>query len=181
MGKRNLESAIKQSGKRVSVTWKPFLLRPDMPEQGKEKGGTPESRAGARMKAAGASVGIDFTGLTDRYPNSIKAHTLLSFAEREHPQKQNQLQEVLFRHYFTDGRYPDEENLRAAAEEVGLPDVDRAMAAVADENQRSAVRSEALENSASGITGVPYFFINGRPFGSGAQPPSAFLDAFQRA
>jgi len=181
VGKRNLESAIQQSGKRVSVAWKPFLLRPGMPEDGKEKGGDPSTRAGARMKQAGSAVGIDFTGLTDRYPNSIKAHTLLAYAEREEPALQNQLQEILFRHYFTDGRYPDETNLRAAAQEAGIKDVDAAMAAVADDKQRLAVRQEAEMASRSGISGVPFFFINGKPFGSGAQPPAAFLEEFSRA
>lgn len=179
MGKRNLEAAIAQSNKEVHVSWKPFLLRPSMPEDGKPKGGDPSSRVPAGMRAAGQAVGIQFTGLTDRYPNSIKAHTLLAFAERESPERQNELQEVLFRHYFTDGKYPDEQNLRLAAEEVGL-DVEAAMAAVADPSQRETVRREAESMSHAGISGVPYFFINGRPFGSGAQPPSAFVDAFNR-
>ena len=49
-----------------------------------------------------------------------KAHTLLAFAERDAGREaQNKLQEILFRHYFTDGRYPDETNLRAAAVEAG--------------------------------------------------------------
>jgi len=152
-----------------------------MPEDGKEKGGDPTTRVGQRMRAAGSQVGIDFTGKTDRYPNSIKAHTLLAYAGREQPDAQNQLQEVLFRHYFTDGRYPDESNLRAAAQEAGIKNVDAAMAAVADDEQRLAVRQEAEAASRSGISGVPFFFINGKPFGSGAQPPAAFLAEFNRA
>jgi len=151
-----------------------------MPEDGKLKGGDPSSRVPSGMRSAGASVGIEFTGLTDRYPNSIKAHTLLSYAERAAPQKQNELQEVLFRHYFTDGRYPDEQNLRVAAKEVGL-DVEAAMDAVADASQREAVRREAESMSRAGISGVPFFFINGKPLGSGAQPPAAFMDAFSMA
>ena len=66
-----------------------------------------------------------------------KAHTLLAFAERDAGREtQNKLQEILFRHYFTDGRYPDEANLRAAAAEAGL-DPERAMAAVADQGLNS--------------------------------------------
>jgi len=164
----------------VNVNWKPFLLRPGMPEEGKPKGGDPSSRVPPRLKQAGASVGIDFSGLTDRYPNSVKAHTLLSYAERAENSKQNHLQEILFRHYFTDGRYPDEENLQLAAQEAGL-DVQAAMAAVTDSNQHDKVRKEAEHYSQSGITGVPFFFINGQPMGSGAQPPQAFIDAFARA
>jgi len=151
-----------------------------MPEEGKPKGGDPSSRVPARLKEAGQGVGIDFSGLTDRYPNSTKAHTLLAFAEREAPSKQNQLSEVLFRHYFTDGLYPDETNLCAAAEEVGL-DVEKAMAAVRDPAQQQHIRQEAEHYSRSGVSGVPFFFVNGKPFGSGAQPPSQFLAAFNSA
>lgn len=162
------------------MAWKPFFLRPAMPLEGKPKGGDASSRVPERLKAVGASVGIDFSGLTDRYPNSTKAHTLLSFAEKDAGRAvQNTLQEILFRHYFTDGKYPDEANLRDAATEAGL-DVDRAMAAVVDPAMQDEVRAEAEKNSRSGITGVPYFFINGQSFGSGAQPPEAFLAAFQK-
>jgi len=169
----------------VSVGWKPFLLRPDMPENGKSKGPPPEGRTShapqGRLKEAGNAVGIDFTGKTDRYPNSVKAHTLLTFAEKSAGrEKQNELQEVLFRHYFTDGRYPDEGNLQAAATEVGL-DVDEAMAAVANTQLQGVAREEALEASQMGVTGVPYFIIDGKPFGSGAQPPEAFVTALTRA
>jgi len=151
-----------------------------MPEEGAAKGGDPTTRVGQRMRSAGEQVGINFTGLTDRYPNSIKAHTLLDYAGREAPERQNQLQEILFRHYFTDGRYPDDANLRLAAEEAGL-NVERAMASVTDVNRRAEVKREAEAYSRSGISGVPFFIINGKPFGSGAQPPAAFVEAFNKA
>lgn len=182
MGKRNLETAIASlpsSAPPVSVGWKPFLLRPNMPPDGVEKG--PGNRVGDRLKRAGAQVGIDFTGLTDRYPNTVKAHTLLAFAADDAGRgTQNKLQEILFRHYFTDGRYPDETNLRAAAIEAGL-NPDRAMAAVADQTRQETARREAEAASRSGISGVPYFLINGQPFGSGAQPPAALKEALMAA
>jgi len=156
-----------------------------MPENGKSKGPPPPGRSDhapqGRLKTIGDQVGIQFTGKTDRYPNSIKAHTLMAFAERSAGRaKQNELQEVLFRHYFTDGRYPDEENLRAAANEVGLND-DEAMQAVADKQQQEAARQEALQASRAGVSGVPFFIIDGKPFGSGAQPPEAFVAALTKA
>lgn len=162
------------------MAWKPFFLRPDMPVDGKPKGGDPMTRVPQRLKQVGATVGIDFSGLTDRYPNSTKAHTLLTFAQKHAGQSvQNKLQEILFRHYFTDGKYPDEGNLREAAIEAGL-DVERAMDSVKDPAQHNEIRQEALANSRSGITGVPFFFINGQPFGSGAHPPEAFVSAFEK-
>ena len=51
-----------------------------MPKEGVSKG--PGRRVSPRLKAAGESVGIDFTGATDRYPNSLLAHVALDFALR---------------------------------------------------------------------------------------------------
>lgn len=150
-----------------------------MPQDGKPKGDGP--RVGARLKQAGSSVGIDFTGKTDRYPNSTLAHTLMSFAlENGGPSTQNTLQEVLFRHYFTDGLYPDSSNLRAAAEEAGL-DANAAIAFAEDPQNQRQVVAEAQRYSSGGIHGVPYFLVNGQPQFSGAQPPSVFLDVLDKA
>lgn len=134
----------------------------------------------ARMKAAGKAAGIDFTGKTDRYPNSLAAHALLKFAAETSPEKQNALQEVLFRHYFTDGLYPSEENLAAAAEEAGL-DAPAARSFASSEKNQRAVADEARGISRAGVTGVPFFFVNGEPAFSGAQPPSAFVRLIEDA
>jgi len=148
-----------------------------MPKDGKPKG--PGRRVSPRLKQVGEAVGIDFTGKTDRYPNSIAAHTLLDYVGKNDPTKQHQLQEVLFRHYFTDGRYPDLTNLKAAAVEVGVKDSDAATKFAADSRAQAHVREEALHYSVQGINGVPYFFANGRPLGSGAQPVESLVEAFR--
>ena len=159
------------------MKWLPFQLRNNIPVEGVPKGGTPESRAGARMKAAGAVVGINFTGMTDRYPNTLAAHALLEYAAKEAPEKQDMLQEVLFRHYFTDGLFPAGENLKAAATEAGLDGAAALKYASVEENQ-AAVQAAARRNAQSGISGVPFFIIDGKPVFSGAQPPEAFVEAF---
>jgi predicted DsbA family dithiol-disulfide isomerase len=128
------------------------------------------------LKSAGEASGIDFTGLTDRAPNSTQAHTLLKYYE-SNPTVQNNLMEVIFRHYFTDGKYPDSNNLRDALEEVSAPNMDEAMEYSMSNEHRSQVREEALNYSASGISGVPFFYFNGKPAFSGAQPPTSMLRA----
>ena len=166
------------------MRWKPFLLRPNMPENGKAKDPVkdPAERVGAWMKRAGDSVSppIEFTGKCDRYPNSLAAHGLLKYAGEHAPAKQNALQEVLFRQYFHDGLYPEGANLAAAAAEVGL-DGEAARAFAESDAAKKAVAGEAREASASGITGVPYFFFNGQPAFSGAQDQSVFLRALEEA
>lgn len=132
------------------------------------------------MKQAGAAAGIDFTGKCDRYPNSVETHALLKYAAETAPEKQNALQEILFRQYFTDGLYPEGENLAKAATAAGL-DGAAAVAFAQQDANKSAVVKEAQANSRSGITGVPFFIINGEPMCSGAQPPSTFVSAFHEA
>jgi len=181
VGKRHLETAIAQTDAQVTVEWAPYFLRSNIPENGVPKPGGPgRHQVGQRLRDAGQPVGIDFTGLTDRFPNTMKAHCLLTYAlESGGPQVQNQLQEVLFRHYFTDGKYPDVKNLVEAAQEVGLP-ADDAKRALEEGQFEAQVRREVSQVSGA-VTGVPYFIINGKPAFSGAQGPDAFARAFQRA
>lgn len=166
----------------VEVSWRPFLLRPNIPEEGVEKPpATPghrfpgdNGRVNPRLKSAGLNVGIDFTGLTDRYPNTVAAHALLEYALVEHgPKVQNDLAEILFRHYFTDGLYPDQTNLRAAAVEARI-DADAALKFAFRSDIQQQVRHEALNASRGGIGGVPFFYVNGKPAFSGAQPVDSF-------
>ena len=154
-----------------------------MPPDGRLKQETdPKKRAGARLKAAGARAGIDFTGLTDRAPNSTLAHSLMKHVlDTDGPGIQNKLSEILFRHYFTDGRYPNAENVRAAAVEAGVKDVDAAMAAAVDPSVQGAVKQEARYYSREGVSGVPFFLVDGKPAFSGAQPKEAFKKVLEQA
>jgi len=189
VGKRNLEAAIKMTGRPASdfvISWLPYQLRPQTPQEGIEKpADTPGNpRVGSRLREAGLSVGIDFTGKTDRAPNTLKAHTLLKFALLEQSKTepagphgiQNRLSEVLFQQYFTDGIFVgDDSALKAAASQVGL-DAEAAMAFINNDENLQSVAKEVRENGAlRSVNGVPTFFINGRPAFSGAQPPERFL------
>jgi len=188
VGKRKLEAAIASTQEEydVEVQWKPFLLRPEMPPAGKQKApNTPDNpRVGARLKAAGKPVGIDFTGLTDRYPNTVDAHRLLAYALREKGAAvQDKLSEILFRSYFTDGVYPGEDNLIALGLEAGVAADEEALKSfLYSEELRAEIYSEDRQVKRSGVHGVPYFFFNGMDFSlSGAQDPSTFVQAFAAA
>ena len=50
-----------------------------------------------------------------------------------------------------------------------------------DPKNKEEARKEAKVNSTSGITGVPYFFVNGEPIGSGAQPSNVFVGILEKA
>lgn len=175
-----------------SVRWHPFLLRPGMPLEGKEKPpDTPDNpRVNPRMKAAGAREGVDFTGLCDRYPNTVATHCALYWSDQEEQSGalpagfQDRLSERIFYGYFTAGEYPDVDMLVAAAVEVGLtsPDQERQLRERLESGaDAETVTKIARDYSRQGISGVPFFFFNGRPAFSGAQPEQAFLDAFEEA
>jgi len=156
-----------------------------MPAGGKAKApATPDNpRVGARLKAAGAPVGINFTGLTDRYPNTVDAHRLLSFALREKGAGvQDKLSEILFRSYFTDGVYPGEDNLVGLGVEAGVGDEETVRKFLHSEELRAEIYAEDRQIKRQGVHGVPFFFFNGIDYGlSGAQAPETFVRAFEAA
>lgn len=174
-----------------TVRWHPFLLRPGMPADGKEKApDTPDNpRVNPRMKAMGLREGIDFTGLCDRYPNSVATHCALYWADQQEQAGalpsgfQDRLSMRIFKGYFTLGEYPDVAMLVNAATELGLAEEQAAELHRALESGRDAetVQRAARSYSQRGISGVPFFFFNGEPAFSGAQDERAFLDAFAEA
>ena len=157
------------------------MLRPHTPLEGTLKSpDTPQNpRVGARMKAAGQQVNIDFTGKCDRTPNTLLSHMLLSYCEKEKGfEAQNELQERLFQAYFTDGIFLDQNALLNIAETIGL-DKENAKIALQSDVLKQEVIKEASKYAGS-TSGVPFFLFNGRPAFSGAQDPQTFINVFQQ-
>ena len=95
---------------------------------------------------------------------------------------QNRLQEILFRHYFTDGLYPDVANLVQAGAEAGLAAADCESYLSSNEADfTKTILSADATAKRNGVHGVPYFYFNNADFKlSGAQDPSTFLQAFEQ-
>lgn len=156
-----------------------------MPSDGVQKG--PGRRVSPRLKAVGESVGIRFTGATDRYPNSLLAHVAMDYALRLEEQgnvprgTQNALMEALFAGYFTHGVYPDASNIGDMADAVGI-DKSGMLKELKQCRHASGtaerVQREAKNASNMGVSGVPFFIINGAKAFSGAQDPQVIIDAF---
>jgi len=164
----------------IQIRWLPFLLRSGIPPEGIPKApvtpGNP--RVNPRMKAVGESVGINFTGATDRTPYTLKAHALLEYArEVDGGSKQNDLAELIFQGYFTDGIYPDTKALVQFAEQVGL-DGKEAKNVLSDQSKIDQAHEAAKNASRKGVTGVPCFFMNGQRTFSGAQDVQEFVRVF---
>ena len=188
VGLRKLQEASKQANINTRIIWKPFMLRPNTPEEGAPKGGTPASRVGDRLKKAGESVGIQFTGLTDRTPNTALFHATIKALQQNDKTKDDAtlFHEAVFMDYFTLGVFPDKENLLAAAKRLDNPQVYELVSDLYNDTERlSALRKEvvdeAQEASFSGISGVPTFsFENDQPAFSGAQSADVFVRYLER-
>jgi predicted DsbA family dithiol-disulfide isomerase len=194
IGKRRFEAALSRFAHRseVDLLWRSFELDPSAPASAAEEGRYAERLATKyhislgeaqvmldNMTATAAQEGLDFRFDLARPGNTFDAHRLLHLA-REHGQ-QDQLKERLDRATFTEGSpASDHTALRALATEVGLPpaDVD---AVLASDRYSDAVRADEAQARAYGISGVPFFVIDGQYGISGAQPADAILRALDQA
>ena len=192
VGLRKLQDASKFTNIPIKVTWKPYMLRPNTPIEGTPKDGpTPQSRVGTHLRHAGESVGINFTGLTDRTPNTILFHATMKYLQDElknvdanNNALANAFQEEAFNGYFTLGEFPDQDGLLKAAKRVGNETLYEKVKALYDGDKeatlldklRKEVVEEAMVASRMGISGVPSFTFGNerRPAFSGAQSTNVF-------
>lgn len=178
VGLRKLQQASEVAKVDVDITWKPFLLRPDMPVEGKPKSGTPDSRVPSRLKAAGKAVGIDFTGLTDTTPNTIDFHATMKYL-LDNKQDQTPFQEQVFDAYFTQGIFPDQSAMLKLAEKIGVAEYVQTLYQNEGELEkyREAIMVEARDASRRGVHGVPSFAFGSdtKEAFSGAQPVDTFV------
>lgn len=179
LGKRRLEAALDDLGLRgaVAVEWLPFELNPDMPEGGMARrdyraakfGAERSAALDAEMTARGREEGVRFAfDRVGRTPNTRKAHRLVAHASGTG--RGDDAATALFRAYFEEGRdigRPDV--LLAVADEIGL---DRAGAEAALSDPALGGEVMALERRAAeiGVSGVPFFIVDGTWAVSGAQP-----------
>jgi predicted DsbA family dithiol-disulfide isomerase len=189
IGKRRLEKAMAFARRPdVRVRWHPFQLNPQMPREGMSRRAYRTAKFGswdrsmaldAQVTEVGRGEEIDFAfEKQERTPNTFDAHRLIWLADREGIQ--DAVVEALFRTYFTEGRDVGErQTLLDVVAQAGL---DRSMAAgmLDGGDGLEAIRAEEERARRAGVQGVPFFIINGEVALSGAQPPGAFLDAFDR-
>jgi len=180
IGKRRLAQALaRRPAADAKIHWRAFLLNPHMPAEGVErdiylirKFGS-ESRIrrlqGALLEA-GQSVEIPFAfDRIQRTPNSINAHRLAFFAEREG--RADAVVEALFRAYFLEGRdIGDVDVLADIGAECGLAR-DAVAAYLAGTEEVERVAEENNRAHRLGVNGVPAFVFNRRFVISGAQDP----------
>lgn len=127
--------------------------------------------------AAAEGLSYDFDAL--KHTNTVKAHELLHFAKAKG--RQLDLVERLFTAYFEQGRHVGRvDDLADLAAEIGL-DRDEAVEALTAGTYLPAVQADKEQAVAYGISGVPFFVIDGRLGVSGAQDPSVFSEVLREA
>jgi predicted DsbA family dithiol-disulfide isomerase len=188
IGKRNLENGLAATADDddapvVEIEYHSFELSPDTPEDfhggevdylSQHKGISPDQAREMldRVTGVAAEAGLAYRFDILQHTNTVKAHELLHFAKENG--KQLELAEVLMSAYFLEGRHVGrDDDLVALAVEVGL-DEDAAREALASQRYRAAVRADQEQAQQFGITGVPFFVIDGKYGVSGAQPVEAF-------
>ncbi|MBK8238925.1 MAG: DsbA family oxidoreductase [Deltaproteobacteria bacterium] len=194
VGKRHLEQAIAGAGDLgdVEVVSRAFELdpaAPQQPEPGLDLVARLARKYGASMQQAqqmidrmtqvGAADGLDFRFDRVVPVRTFDAHRLLHWAALEG--RQPQLVEALFRAYMHEGRaVSDHEVLVELAAQAGL-DPERARATLAGDAYTQEVRAEQKKARELGITGVPFFVVDGRYGISGAQPAAVLRKVLEQA
>ena len=188
IGKRNLENGLAaasadEDAPEVEVTFHSFELSPDTPVDfdggetdylATHKGISADQAEQMLQRVTGvaAGAGLEYRFDLLKHTNTVKAHELLHFAKEQG--RQAETAERLMSAYFTVGRHLGrEDELVALAADAGL-DADAAREALQSGRFLPAVRADQAQATAYGITGVPFFVIDGKYGVSGAQPAEAF-------
>jgi predicted DsbA family dithiol-disulfide isomerase len=161
------------------LTWRPFLLNPDMPRAGMSRpdyvmrkfGGEDRARRlYASISEIGRAEGVPFRfDRIRRTPSSVYAHRLVRYAGRHGCA--DAMVEALFSAHFTDGHdIGDLSVLVAIASASGLDPLAVRMFLLG-EDEVDAVHADNLRAHRLGINGVPCFVVSGRHAIAGAQEP----------
>ena len=194
IGKRRFEAALGrfEHAEDIEVVWRAFELDPNAPRRrqgdnadrlAKKYGMTRQQalEASERLTTAAAAEGLDFHFEHAQSGNTFDAHRLLHYARSAGPGLQDALKERLLRAYFTEGAAIGEpETLLRLAAEVGL-DPGECADILAGDRYADEVRADEREALELGVTGVPFFVVDGRFGIPGAQDPDTILNVLQRA
>jgi predicted DsbA family dithiol-disulfide isomerase len=126
-------------------------------------------------------VGLAYNFEEMKSANTVKAHRLTKWAQKNYPEQAAMLTEELLQAYFIDGKaIGQDEELLAIAEKVGL-NKEQASNVLATELYANDVNQDILEAREIGVKGVPFFVFNNKWGISGAQPQQLFEQTIEQA
>ncbi len=194
LGKKRFETALAEFPGRgdVRVVHRSFELDPTLSphdsgpvvEMLARKYGMSMEQAAAGERGIGAqaaTLGLPYQTSGRDYGSSFDMHRLLHLALAQG--RQEALLDALYAANFADAEplFGDAERLVAVAVGAGL-DEQAVRRTLADPDAYAAdVRRDEAQATELGITGVPFFVVDGRYAVSGAQPPEVFAEALRRA
>ena len=191
LGKVYFDEAVRKSGRKVEVIYRPYMLDADVPPEGTDYkrymaakfGGESSDKFKAmreHLEAAAPDAGIafNFSKLTVR-PNTLRAHRLLRWTQGQ--ALGGDVKTALFKAYFQDLRdIGNVDVLSSIAGEAGM-DADLVRELLDSDRDETAIQEEILFYRNLGVSGVPTFIYNGQFAVQGAQPVSAHVLAIKQA
>lgn len=190
MGDTLLEQAAQATGHELDIRYHSYQLMPHLPADTavnvndllERERGFPRQQAvemNRQVAARAAQIGLTYRMDQAIATNTGSAHRLIHFAAAQG--RQHQMVVRLFRAYLTDGlNLSDPAVLADLAAEVGL-DRDAALEALETGAFAAQVEADIRQARQLGITGVPFFVLNGKFAVSGAQPVEVFQQALAKA
>jgi predicted DsbA family dithiol-disulfide isomerase len=189
IGKARLEKALEAHGltDRVAITWLPYELNPDMPEEGMDRAQYLDAKFGpgkrkeieVRLSEAALESGVTFNWpKVTRSVNTRMAHMLVAAAATV--QRGSEMTAALFKAYFQEGRdIGNLETLVEIAAEQGF-DEQAARDELSNDELRETVIGLEAHAQKVGVTGVPFFIVDGKLAVSGAQTGDVWAQVFQQ-
>ncbi len=192
IGKRKFENALAQfpHKENIEVIWKSFQLDPttvtdpalNSVEHLAHKKGWSKQQAletTAHVANIAKQVGLDFHFDKAVVANSFDAHRLSHLAKKYG--KQNELEEKLFKAYFTEGKNTaDHSTLLQIGKELGI-DEKEITEVLNNTTFSNEVEQDIMEAQHIGVRGVPFFVLDRKYAVSGAQESETFLGALTKA
>jgi predicted DsbA family dithiol-disulfide isomerase len=192
VGKRRLEAAIEQfeHADDVELVWHSYELNPHAPVSSELDLATGLARKFGVSVAEARAMNVHMTELAERDGlefdldrarpgNTFDAHRLIHLAADRG--LQGALKERFLAAYFTEGAaVSDHEMLARLAVSVGL-DAGEVAEVLAGDAYAAAVRADEEQALDLGVSGVPFFVVDGRFGVPGAQSTDVFLDVLERA
>lgn len=190
IGKRRFERALATyaGAGEMDVAFRPYQLDPSAPEAPTPVRTYLERRFGhapdamiERVTENARDEGIEMDWDRAIAVNTITAHRLLRLAEHEYGAAvQRGLVERLFdAHFSRGGNVADHELLTDLAVAAGMS-ADRTRSYLDSGEGLAETHADLDQARRIGVQAVPTFVIDGKYAVQGAQPPSAFLQAFEQ-
>jgi predicted DsbA family dithiol-disulfide isomerase len=191
IGKKNMNDAImawaQETNETVPVTYRAYQLDPTLPPEGKPFRQAMEAKMGGadrlnpmlqRVTDAGADIGVTFRfDQVKDMPNTLLAHRITALVPAD---RQQEWVEAAMAAYFEDGKNIAEQDvLLELATNIGLDAEDIRRRLAAGEGSAEVERDFEMARG-MGITGVPFFIVNGKYALSGAYPSAQFLASFRK-